>query len=451
MKHVIEDAENGCENVCTDVCEGIATNTGTNTGISIATNTDTNTGISIATNTDTNTGANIGMNSGIHVGVNSAANIGSTSGRRGGRLKKGLMLLMMAAALGLTGCSSGDGSSSSGSGTNSTSESDADSASGSDAEATSGSSADTEPVEVRMAYFPNITHAQALVMKNEGSLEEALGDGYEVSWTSFTAGSSEVEALFAQEIDIGYIGPVPAINGNVKSDGDVIVIANASDAGAVLVAAADSGISSVEDLDGKTVAIPQVGNTQHLCLLNLLSQNDLSPVSSGGTVEVVAVDNSNLQNMFDQGSVDAALVPEPWGTILTSSDNVELVLDYQDIYYSGNYPVAVIVVRKDFLEEYPEVVETFLQVHIDTTDAINEDLDGAADAMIEEIYNVTGNEYEKDVILSSFSRTTFTVELNEDALLEFADVSLAEGFIDELPDDSLVDLSILEGLLDGGK
>lgn len=444
MKRVIEDVENGCENVCTDRGKGIAANTGTNNGISIATNNGTNTGANIGMNTGTNTGAN----NGINVGVNSTANTGITYGRRGGRLKKGLMLVFMAAALGLTGCSSGDGSSSSGSGTNSTSESDADSASGTDAGATSGSNADAEPVEVRMAYFPNITHAQALVMKNEGSLEEALGDGYEVSWTSFTAGSSEVEALFAQEIDIGYIGPVPAINGNVKSDGDVIVIANASDAGAVLVAAADSGISSVEDLDGKTVAIPQVGNTQHLCLLNLLSQNDLSPVSSGGTVEVVAVDNSNLQNMFDQGSVDAALVPEPWGTILTSSDNVELVLDYQDIYYSGNYPVAVIVVRKDFLEEYPEVVETFLQVHIDTTDAINEDLDGAADAMIEEIYNVTGNEYEKDVILSSFSRTTVTVELNEDALLEFADVSLAEGFIDELPDDSLVDLSILEGLLD---
>ncbi|MCD8396846.1 MAG: aliphatic sulfonate ABC transporter substrate-binding protein [Lachnospiraceae bacterium] len=298
-----------------------------------------------------------------------------------------------------------------------------------------------------MAYFPNITHAQALVMKNEGTLEEALGDGYDVSWTSFTAGSSEVEALFAQEIDIGYIGPVPAINGNVKSDGDVVVIANAADAGAVLVVSADSGITSVADLDGKTVAIPQTGNTQHLCLLNLLSQNDLSPVSDGGTVEVVAVDNSNLQNMFDQGSIDAALVPEPWGTILTSSDNIDILLDYEDIYYSGNYPVAVIVVRKDFLEEYPEVVETFLQVHMDTTDAINADLDSSVDAMIEEINEVTGTSYDKDVILSAFSRTTLTVELNEDALMDFANISLEQGLIDEMPGDSLVDLSILEGLL----
>lgn len=329
----------------------------------------------------------------------------------------------MAALLGLTGCSSQSSDSS------------------------SDINANSETVEVRMAYFPNITHAQALVMKNEGTLEETLGEGFEVSWTSFTAGSSEVEALFAQEIDIGYIGPVPAINGNVKSDGDVVVIANAADAGAVLVVSADSGITSVADLDGKTVAIPQTGNTQHLCLLNLLSQNDLSPVSDGGTVEVVAVDNSNLQNMFDQGSIDAALVPEPWGTILTSSDNIDLLLDYEDIYYSGNYPVAVIVVRKDFLEEYPEVVETFLQVHIDTTEAINADLDSSVDAMIEEINAVTGTSYEKDVILSAFSRTTLTVELNEDALMDFAEISLEQEFIDEMPGDSLVDQSILESLL----
>lgn len=116
-------------------------------------------------------------------------------------------------------------------------------------------------------------------MKNQGMLEEKLGRDYEVSWTTFTAGSSEVEAFFAGEIDMGYIGPVPAVNGNVKSDGDITVIANAADAGAVLVKSASLDISSVSELSGKTVAIPQIGNTQHLCLLNLLSENGLAPVS----------------------------------------------------------------------------------------------------------------------------------------------------------------------------
>lgn len=300
--------------------------------------------------------------------------------------------------------------------------------------------------EMRVACFPNITHAQALLMKNQKTLETKLGDDYEVSWKTFTAGSSEIEAIFAGEIDIGYIGPVPAVNGNVKSDGDVTVIANAADAGAVLVKGTDSGIESIEDLEGKTVAIPQIGNTQHLCLLNLLSENGLAPVSEGGTVEVVAVENSNLQNMFDQGNVDAALVPEPWGTILTDSGNIDLLLDYQDIYLDGNYPVAVVIVRNEFMEAHPDAVETFLQAHLDATEEINSNLEGSVDAMIAEIESLTGNAYEKETVLSSFARTNVTTELNREALDNFAETSLAQGFISALPKEGFVDTSLVEEL-----
>lgn len=250
---------------------------------------------------------------------------------------------------------------------------------------------------------------------------------------------------------MGYIGPVPAVNGNVKSDGDITVIANAADAGAVLVKSASLDISSVSELSGKTVAIPQIGNTQHLCLLNLLSENGLTPVSEGGTVEIVAVDNSNLQNMFDQGTVDAALVPEPWGTILTATDEVDLLLDYQDIYLGGNYPVAVVIVRNEFMEENPEVVKKFLELHQEVTDEINQNLEGSVDAMIDEIQSLTGNEYEKDTVLGAFSRTNVTTKLNEEALNAFAQTSYEQGFITALPKEGFVDTSILEGLSGGDK
>lgn len=300
---------------------------------------------------------------------------------------------------------------------------------------------------VRIGYFANITHAQALIMKNSNTLESILGDTYNISWTAFTAGSSEMEALFAGAIDIGYIGPVPAINGNVKSNGEITIITNASDAGAVLVKSADSSIASISDLDGKTVAIPQIGNTQHLCLLNLLSENALFPVSDGGTVEIVAVDNSNLQNMFDQGNIDAALVPEPWGTILTASDDIDILLDYEDIYLNGNYPVALVVVRNEFMEEYPEAVASFLEAHIAATNEINTNLESSVDTIISEIANVTGNTYDKDVVLSAFYKTNITTNLNIDALYSFAQTAYKQDFISELPNQGLVDTSLLENLL----
>ena len=158
--------------------------------------------------------------------------------------------------------------------------------------------------EINVGYFNNVTHAQALYMKAQGTLDKAFDGKAKVKWTSFNAGPSEVEALFSGDIDIGYIGPVPAISANVKSKGDVSIISGASQAGAELVKAPGSKIESAKDLDGKTVAIPQIGNTQHLCLLKLLSDNGLKTVEEGGTVTVTAVENADIQNMMDQGNVD---------------------------------------------------------------------------------------------------------------------------------------------------
>ena len=204
--------------------------------------------------------------------------------------------------------------------------------------------------EINVGYFNNVTHAQALYMKAQGTLDKAFDGKAKVKWTSFNAGPSEVEALFSGDIDIGYIGPVPAISANVKSKGDVSIISGASQAGAELVKAPGSEIESAKDLDGKTVAIPQIGNTQHLCLLKLLSDNGLKTVEEGGTVTVTAVENADIQNMMDQGNIDAALVPEPWGSTLVKN-GAEIVLDYNGVYMEGNYPVAVVVVRNEFLKE----------------------------------------------------------------------------------------------------
>ena len=177
--------------------------------------------------------------------------------------------------------------------------------------------------DVRIAYFPNITHTQALVMKNQGTLEEKWKDTCNVTWTSFNAGPAEIEAIFAGEIDLGYIGPVPAVNANVKSNGEVKIISNATNAGAVLLVRKDSGIASVKDLAGKKVAVPQLGNTQHLCLLSLLSENGLKTVDQGGDVTINASSNADILNLIDNGSVEAAVVPEPWGTTIEKNGNAE--------------------------------------------------------------------------------------------------------------------------------
>lgn len=299
---------------------------------------------------------------------------------------------------------------------------------------------------VRIAYFPNITHSQALVMKDQKSLDDKLGDGYEVTWTAFNAGPSEVEAIFAGEIDLGYIGPVPAINANVKSDGDVKIIANACDAGAVLIKSKDSEIKTVADLQGKTVAVPQLGNTQHLCLLNLLNENGLETKDNGGTVQVVAVENSDLQGMLESGEVDAAIVPEPWGSILEENIGAQLVLDYDEIFLSGAYPSTVVIVNGDFYEEHRDIVESFLEEHKATTLYINEHNDEALSIINKQIKEATGKTIDTDIIAKSFERLKITEKLSMDAIMKFSDIGIEQGFISEKPSNDIMDTEILDGI-----
>ena len=302
--------------------------------------------------------------------------------------------------------------------------------------ALSGCGKQDEDNEVHIGYFNNVTHAQALYMKTENCLQDVLPDEIQVKWTAFNAGPAEVEALFAGDIDIGYIGPVPAITANVKSKGDVQILAGATKGGAVLITGKDSGIKSVAQLAGKNVSIPQIGNTQHLSLLHLLEENGLKPVTEGGDVTISAVANADVENVIGRGDVDAALVPEPWGATLLSK-GAELVLDYDEIYMEGNYDVAVVVVRKEFYEKHPEIVEAFLETHQKVTQLILEDTDKALVSINWELKEATGKALGEDVIAEAFTRIKVDDAYNRQSIEEFAKISKAQGFISEVPQSGL--------------
>lgn len=291
--------------------------------------------------------------------------------------------------------------------------------------------------EVHIGYFNNVTHAQALLMKANGTLEEKLGDDVTVKWTAFNAGPAEQEALFAGDIDIGYIGPVPAITANAKSNGDVQILSSATQGGAILVKRKGVEINNISDLSGKTVAIPQIGNTQHLCLLNLLSENGLAPTTSGGDVTISAIANADVANTMERGDIDAALVPEPWGATLLEQ-GAELALDYDTIYLEGKYDVAVVVVRKEFMEKNPELVEKFLEAHTAATETINSDLETSLETINQELKDATGKSLSESIIKDAFTRIGISTELNKESLSGFAQISKEQEFIDAIPEDSIL-------------
>lgn len=305
---------------------------------------------------------------------------------------------------------------------------------------------DNAPINV--AYFPNITHAQALDGKNSGKFQDVVGKDNKIEWKQFNAGSSEVEALLAKEVDLGYIGPVPAVNAYSKTKGDVVIIAGATDAGAILVAGKDSGITSVKDLAGKKVAIPQFGNTQDLSLRNLLKENGLKDTTKGGNVEVVQAENPDIKTLLDKKEIAAALVPEPWGTRLIKESGAKVVLDYKELWRNGEYPTAVIVARKDFIKDHRELVKNFLKAHVELTQDIIKNKDANTDIINKELKALTQKDLAKDVLDGAFSRLTTTYVPQKDAISDFVNLSVENGFLKEKPDTSnLYDLSILNEVL----
>ncbi|MCL2252809.1 MAG: aliphatic sulfonate ABC transporter substrate-binding protein [Lachnospiraceae bacterium] len=292
--------------------------------------------------------------------------------------------------------------------------------------------------KINMACFPNITHAQALFMKGQGSLEKAFGDDVAVNWITFNAGPSEIEALFAGEVDIGYIGPVPAVSGYLQSSGDLYIIAGASNGGSVLIAGKDSDIYSAADLAERTVAIPQFGNTQHLSLLALLSANDLTPSTSGGSVHVVQSSNADIANLMAAGNIDAALVPEPWGSILEIRHEGRVVLDYDQVDPNGIPSTAVVIVRKDFLDAHPEAVEKFMAAHKEATDYINANSNEAMTIINEQISLITQQLIDTDILSSAFDRLEISWQIPISSVMDFAKIGVDENLFLKMPDEAIV-------------
>lgn len=307
---------------------------------------------------------------------------------------------------------------------------------------------ESKNVTVRVAVFPNITHSQGLVGKAGGEFQKAIGETNKIDWKVFNAGPSEIEALFAGEVDIGYIGPGPAINGFAKSKGDLQIIAGATDAGEILVSRKDLPIKNIKELSGKKVAVPQFGNTQDLSLRNLLSENGLKDTTKGGTVEIRQADNPDIKTLLDKGDIDAALVPEPWGSRLVKEVKANVVLDYNQVWRDGKYTTAVVIVRTKFLKENPDLVEKFVSTHIELTDYINKNPDKAKEIVNAQINELTKKPLDKEILDASFKRLIVTNNPETDSVLDFVKLSLNAGILKEAPDTkNLVNLSILNKVL----
>jgi NitT/TauT family transport system substrate-binding protein len=235
--------------------------------------------------------------------------------------------------------------------------------------------------EVKIGYFPNLTHATALVGLKEGFFQQELGST-KIKQATFNAGPAEIEALNAGSIDIGWIGPSPSINGYTQSNGSDLKIISGSASGGVKLVVNPKKIKTVADLKGKKIATPQLGNTQDVALLNFIKSKGwkVDAQSGKGDVSVVRTENSLTPQAYANGSIDGAWVPEPTASKLVD-EGAKVLLDESSLWPNKQFVITNVIVSQKFLSAHPDVVEAVLRGSVKTNAWINANSDKAkADA-----------------------------------------------------------------------
>jgi NitT/TauT family transport system substrate-binding protein len=287
------------------------------------------------------------------------------------------------------------------------------------------------PVTVRLGYFPNVTHAPALVGVEGGIFTKNLGPN-KLETKTFNAGPEEVTALLAGALDIGYIGPNPSVNAYVQSRGEAVrVVSGAASGGAYLVVKPD--INKAADLKGKKVASPQLGGTQDVALRTWLKKAGLkTDTQGGGDVSITPQENAQILEAFKQNQVAGAWVPEPWATRLVTEGNGKILVDERDLWPDGKFVTTNIIVRTDFLDDHPGVVKQVLQGNLDAIDYIKSNRTQSEAYVASQIQKITGRPIAPNLVTASFDNIEFTPDPLPQTLQKSAKDAVSVGLLQPL-------------------
>ncbi|MES4887216.1 ABC transporter substrate-binding protein [Streptomyces sp. NPDC096012] len=301
---------------------------------------------------------------------------------------------------------------------------------------------------VRIGYFGNLTHATALVGMRKGFFQKELG-GTEVKPAIFNAGPSEIEALNSGSIDIGWIGPSPAVNGYTKSNGHSLKIVGGSASGGVKLVVNPKKIKSLKDVKGKRIATPQLGNTQDVAFLNWAAEQGWKVDAQGGTgdLTVVRSDNKVTPDAYKAGSVDGAWVPEPTASKLVAEGG-KVLLDESTLWPDKKFVITNIIVSQKFLKAHPKAVEAVLKASVTTNKWINANPAQAKAAANEQLAADSGKALPAKVLDPAWK----SIQITDDPLAATLDTeakhAVKAGLLKKPDLKGIYDLTILNKVLE---
>jgi NitT/TauT family transport system substrate-binding protein len=295
-------------------------------------------------------------------------------------------------------------------------------------------SATAQDITLRVGHFPNITHVQALVARQldrqgKSWFADRLGAKVRIEWYAYNAGPSAMEAVFANSIDLTYVGPSPAINAYSRSRGEEIrVVAGAVDGGSALVVQGDSGLAKPSDFRGKRIGTPQLGNTQDVSARAWLMAGGLRITQTGGDAQVLPTANPDQLTLFLRKGLDAVWTVEPWVSRLELEAGGKIIVDEKDAV------TTVLVARRKFLSEQRDLVRRFVAAHRELTEMIRQNPEQAQRMVRDEMRAAFRADLSAELVTRAWPRMTLTADVSVDGFTSFVTSAKKVGFLRDIPD-----------------
>ena len=292
------------------------------------------------------------------------------------------------------------------------------------------SSETTHENKLRIAYFPNIGHAIPVVGIEHGIFAEYLGDDVAIETRVFDSGPQAIEALFANSVDVAYVGPGPAINGFLNSENNNIkILAGAASGGASFIVHPDSEINSASDFAGKKIAAPQIGNTQDVSLRHYLSENGLKPAEKGGSVVVYNIANPDIYTLFVKGEIDGAWVAEPWATILESELNGVRLFHEEELWPNEEFASVLLIGNIDYVDKNKTLIGDFIHAHHETVIWIQTNPKDTRIVFNDFLDSHFGQSLSDDVVDVALSNILITADPKPASVFSFAEKADTLGYL----------------------
>jgi len=283
---------------------------------------------------------------------------------------------------------------------------------------------------LRIAYFPNIGHAIPIVGMEMEFFSEKINPNVEIQSRIFDSGPQVIESLFANSVDIAYVGPGPAINGFLNSENNnVRILSGAASGGASFIVHPNSEINFASDFAGKKIAAPQIGNTQDVSLRNYLSENNLKTAEKGGSVIVYNIANPDIYTLFVKGDIDGAWVAEPWATILETELGGHRLFVEDDLWPDKQFASVLLIANIDYVEKNPEIISNFLLSHHETVKWINDNPVETRNIFNSFLKSHLGQSLSDDVVDISLSHIEITSDPIPDSVYSFAEQANILGYL----------------------